>query len=105
MEAMFMANEPITSESHQQLMLDFSVAGPQIGEKNITLPDGILVRDESGDETSYSHWEVIHRADETYWSPLDGDRKTLYDITDYKIQNKRDNQWLTVAEWFNLDKF
>ncbi|CAM4368952.1 hypothetical protein [Weissella hellenica] len=100
-----MAKEPITSDNHQQLMLDFGVDAPQIGEKNITLVNGILVRDENNDDKTYFHWEVIHRADETYWSPLDGDRKTLYDITAYKIQNNQNSQWITIEEWFKLDKF
>lgn len=100
-----MTKEPITSDNHQQLMLDCGIDAPQIGEKNITLVDGVLVRDENNKAKTYFHWEVIHRADETYWSPLDGDRKTLYDITDYKIKNKQNDQWLTVEEWFKLDKF
>lgn len=95
-----MAHSPITSDTHQQLMIDFGVDGPQVGEKNISLKEGFLVRDESGTEKNYTHWDVIHRADETYWSPLDGDRKTLYDITSYEIKNKKSDQWVSIAEWF-----
>ncbi|WP_258089363.1 hypothetical protein [Weissella fangxianensis] len=99
-----MANDPITSDTHQQLMADFSVGGPQVGEKNITLKEGFDVRDASGGEQNYTQWDVIHRADETYWSPLNGDRKTLYDITDYAIKSKKSDQWISIAEWFNSEE-
>lgn len=99
-----MANEPITNGSYQQLLVDLGVGGPQVGEKSFNLADGFHVRDEAGTEEVYNYWDVIRRADETYWSPLKGDRKTLYDITDYQIQAKSTGEWMSIADWFAMDR-
>ena len=45
-----MANEPITNESYQQLLVDLGVGGPQVGEKSFNLADGFHVQDEAGTE-------------------------------------------------------
>ena len=97
-----MANAPISNESYQQLLVDLGVGGPQVGEKSLNLVDGFHVKDETGNEDIYNYWDVIRRADETYWSPLKGDRKTLYDITEYTIQAKSTQKWMSIAEWFAL---
>ena len=98
-----MANEPITNESYQQLLVDLGVGGPQVGEKSFNLADGFQVKDEAGQEETYTYWDVIRRADDTYWSPLKGDRKTSYDITGYTILTKSTQEWLSIADWFALE--
>lgn len=99
-----MAANSIHNESYQQLLNELTKDKQIIGEKMLTNEPGIQVRNANGDEERYSNWDVIRRADETYWSFLDGDRKTLYEISDYSVYVPGDtDQWLTVAEWFNKD--
>ena len=49
-----MANDPVTIDTHRQVMADGSTGGPQVGEKNITLKEGFDVRDASGEEQNYT---------------------------------------------------
>ncbi len=99
-----MTSNSIHNESYQQLLNELTKDKQVIGEKMVTHEPGVKVRDASGEEQVYVNWDVIRRADETYWSVLDGDRKTLYNISDYSVYDQADsNQWLTVAEWFKKD--
>ncbi|QVK11724.1 hypothetical protein [Weissella ceti] len=98
-----MSLDAIQNDSYQQLLVDLGVAAPVVGEKTFKLDVPFKVRDEAGNEQTYQVWDVLKRADDTYWSPLDGERNNLQDITAYMIYVQKTDVWVTMAEWFALD--
>lgn len=95
----------ITDEAYQPLMIKLGKEGPILEEKTFNIEPGFSVRDENGVETVYTYWDVIYRADKTYWSPLGtADRLTLYNITNYYVLSKSTHEWLSIAEWFALER-
>lgn len=98
-----MTLDAIQNDSYQQLLVDLGVAAPVVGEKTFKLETPFHVRDSEGIEHTYQVWDVLKRADDTYWSPLDGERNNLQDITAYMIYVKKTDVWVTMAEWFALD--
>lgn len=98
-----MSLDAIQNDSYQQLLVDLGVAAPVVGEKTFKLEQPVKVRDENGHEETYQVWDVLKRADDTYWSPLAGERNKLHDITGYMIYVRKTDAWVTMAEWFSLD--
>lgn len=95
--------ESIHEEAYQALINRLGEDGPVLMEKNFNhLAEGYQLKDAEGNEKEYADLDVMYRADDTYWSPLDdAERLTVFNITDYQI--KHAGQWLSIAEWFNLE--
>jgi hypothetical protein len=100
-----MAHTAIHEEAYQALMNKLGEAGPILRERSFNVLEGFQVKDSEGTEATYSYFDVVYRADESYWSPLgDEDRLTLYDVTDYQVKDQTTDRWLAMPEWFNNTK-
>jgi len=98
-----MSLDAVQNDSYQQLLVDLGAVAPVVGEKTFKLDTPFKIRDENGNEQEFSVWDVLKRADDTYWSPLDGERNNLQDITAYMIYVRKTEEWVTIAQWFDLD--
>ena len=94
--------EQISGETFVDLINNLGVS-PLVGEKTFNIQPGFEVRDASGTTYTLPYWDVIRRADDTYWSPLDDEaRKTVYNVTDFQVFSKSTNEWLPMVAWFDL---
>jgi len=94
----------VTSDTFVDMINQLANVSPLVGEKTIHQEPGLSVRDTDGESYLLPYWDVIKRADDTYWSPLDGDRKTIYDVTTFEVQAKATGEWVKMAVWFGMDK-
>jgi hypothetical protein len=100
-----MALDPIYEESFQALMNRLGEGGPILEEKTFNITPGFEVRNAAGEELVFTYWDVVHRADDTYWAPVkEGDRKTLFDVTDYTVKAKSTDEWMPLPAWFGLER-
>ena len=100
-----MAESVIEEKTYQALMNKLGEDGPILREKTFNVDEPFEVKNESGDIAMYSYWDVVYRADETYWSPLaDESRLSLTDVGAYQVKSKENGNWLSMREWFELDK-
>ncbi|MBM7617327.1 hypothetical protein JOC36_000876 [Weissella uvarum] len=95
--------ETITNESFQYLLDDLMKGGPVVGEKKFDIEDFFQLQDPDGQTHTYSHIDILKRADDTYWMPLDEDRHTLTNITNYQIYVNKTNNWASIADWFSTE--
>ncbi|MCM0583384.1 hypothetical protein H9L19_05545 [Weissella diestrammenae] len=95
--------EQISSDTFVDMINQLANVSPLVGEKTIHQDPGFAVREPNGKTYELPYWDVIRRADETYWSPLDGDRKTIYDVSHFEVQSKKTGDWLPLPKWFAQD--
>ncbi|AEJ23245.1 hypothetical protein PAF15_02000 [Weissella koreensis] len=94
--------EKITASTFIDLINQLGFKSPIVGEKTMHTEPGFKVRDPKQQvEYQLPYWDILRRADESYWSPLDGDRKTVYNVTDFEILINEN--WIPIIEWYMQD--
>ncbi|MDR3191248.1 MAG: hypothetical protein LBT80_08730 [Lactobacillaceae bacterium] len=94
--------EQVTGESYVELINNLGVS-PLVGEKTYNTEPGYNVKSAAGEAFLLPYWDVIRRADDTYWSPLDNaERKTVYNVSEFSVQVPASGEWLPIDAWFNL---
>lgn len=94
--------EMISAETFIDLINQLGLNSPIVGEKTLHTQPGFQVRDPKHDvKYQLPYWDILRRADESYWSPLDGDRKTVYNVSDFEIFEH--DKWLKVSDWYTQD--
>ncbi|WJI90911.1 hypothetical protein [Weissella viridescens] len=97
-------SETITNESFQDLIDDLTVDGPVVGEKKFAIDNFFQLKDPEGQTTEFSHIDILRRADETFWMPLETDRHTITNITDYEIFINKSEKWVPIKDWFETEE-
>lgn len=95
--------DTITNESFQDLIDDLTKGGPVVGEKKYAITDFFHLKDTEGNEQILSNIDILKRADDTFWMPLEADRHTLTNITAYQIYTQTSNSWSNINDWFETE--
>lgn len=94
--------EKITASTFIELINQLGMESPIVGEKTIHTQPGFKIRDSKRqNEYQLPYWDILRRADDSYWSPLDGDRKTVYNVTNFEILVNE--QWVLISDWYMQD--
>ncbi|MFL1695960.1 hypothetical protein ACJQWY_03985 [Weissella kandleri] len=89
------------ADSFSALINQLSADSLIVGEKTFHTDPGFQVRDpQSSEEIQLPYWDVLKRADDSFWSPLDGDRKTLYDVTTFEVRPNDQTAWQALPVWY-----
>ncbi|KRN75523.1 hypothetical protein IV73_GL000003 [Weissella kandleri] len=96
--------DTIQADSFIALINQLSADSLIVGEKTFHTDPGFQVRDpQSNEEIQLPYWDVLKQADGSYWSPLDGDRKMLYNVTTFEVRPNDQTAWQAVPVWYEAD--